>query len=164
MKPNSTATTTLDRLDFRMLEILQKHGRITNKDLAEKINLSPSACHQRLQRLVDEEWVLGFHGLVNVKKLCEPVECITTVSLNSHSNETFRFLETRFNEMPEVLEAFTVSGNCDFIVWFACSKMSRYVAITDALIEECPEISIINTHVVLKQSKSFNGYPLDELL
>ena len=81
-----------DRLDLKILEILQKNGRITNKELAVRVNLSSSACHQRLQRLIDDGWILGFNGQINIKKLCEPVECITTIKLNNHSNDTFRFL------------------------------------------------------------------------
>ena len=164
MTVKTSNTNMPDRLDLKILEILQKNGRITNKELATRVNLSSSACHQRLQRLIDDGWLLGFNGQINIKKLCEPVECITTIKLNNHSNDTFRYLENRFAELPEALEAFTVSGTCDFIVWFACSRMSRYVELTDSLIEECSEIVNINTHVVLKQSKVFQGYPLDELL
>ena len=155
---------SLDRLDLKMLQALQANGRMTNKELADQVNLSASACHQRLQRLLDDGWILGFTGQINIQRLCEPVQCIATISLNNHAPDTFRFLENRIDAVPEALEAYTVSGSCDFIVHFACSQMSRYMSLTNALIQDCPEISNIHTHVVLKQTKSFKGYPLDELL
>jgi len=158
------AAGSLDRLDLKMLEAIQENGRITNKELADQVNLSASACHQRLQRLMDEGWILGFTGQINVQRLCEPVQCITTISLNNHAPDTFRLLERRINSIPEALEAFTVSGNCDLIVHFACSQMSRYMSLTNDLIQDCPEICNIQTYVVLKQTKSFSGYPLEELL
>ena len=161
----STGTAKhLDRIDLRILEALQEDGRMTNKALAEQVNLSASACYQRLQRLIEDQWLLGFTGRLNIDRLCAPVQCIATVSLSTHSPDTFRFLERRVDLLPEVLEAFTVSGSCDFIIRFACSDMSRYMALTSALIQDCPEISNISTHVIMKQSKVFTGYPIEQLL
>lgn len=154
----------LDRIDLKILQKLQEDGRITNKELAEQINLSPSACHQRTQRLISERWVEGFVGNINIDKLCAPVQCIATISLNSHAPANFQFLERRIAALPEALEAYTVSGNCDFIVRFACAQMSRYMLITNALLNDCQEISNISTHVVMKASKRFCGYPIKQLL
>jgi len=160
----NTAASTLDRLDLKILQTLQHDGRMTNKELADKVNLSASACHQRLQKLLDDEWLMGFSGSVNIERLCAPVQCISTISLGTHAPDAFRFLEKRVDAMPEALEAFTVSGGCDFIVRFACTHMTRYMALTNNLIQECPEISNIVTHVIMKHSKRFSGYPISELL
>lgn len=153
----------LDRLDLKILQTLQDNGRMTNKELAEVVNLSPSACHQRLQRLIDDEWLTGFRGVVDIERLCAPVQCIATISLGAHAPDVFQRLEQQVAAMPEVLEAFTVSGGCDFILRFACSHMPRYMALTDTLIQECPEIANISTHVIMKQSKQFGGYPIKEI-
>lgn len=154
----------LDRLDLRILQTLQQNGRMTNKELADKVNLSTSACHQRLQRLIDDGWIKNFLGIIDVERLCAPVQCIATILLKDHAPEAFRTLEKSVESMPEVLEAYTVSGGCDFIVRFACSQMSRYMMLTNALIHECPQISNISTHVILKQSKTFSGYPIQEII
>lgn len=154
----------LDRLDLKILQTLQSDGRMTNKELADHVNLSASACHQRLQKLIDDDWLQGFMGRVNIERLCAPVQCIATISLGTHAPDAFRFLEKRVDAMPEALEAYTVSGGCDFIVRFACTHMSRYMTLTNSLIQECPEISNIVTHVIMKHSKAFSGYPINELL
>jgi len=154
----------LDRLDLRILQQLQQNGRVSNKDLAEKVNLSASACHQRLQRLIDDGWIKDFLGVIDIDRLCAPVQCIATIALKDHAPETFRILEKSVNNMPEVLEAYTVSGGCDFIIRFACSQMSRYMMLTNLLIQECPQISNISTHVILKQSKLFSGFPIQEII
>jgi len=159
-----TSSKNLDRLDLRILQTLQGEGRMTNKELAEHVNLSPSACHQRLQRLITDDWIQGFTGRINIERLCAPVQCIATVSLSSHSPEAFGMLERRVSALPEALEAYTVSGSCDFIIRFACTHMTRYMMITDSLIQNCPEISNISTHVIMKQSKVFSGYPMKELM
>ncbi|GAA5317188.1 MAG: Lrp/AsnC family transcriptional regulator [Candidatus Pelagadaptatus aseana] len=157
-------SSSLDRIDLKILQTLQDQGRITNKELAEKVNLSPSACHQRLQKLIDDEWLTSFHGVINIDRLCAPVQCIATIALGNHSPDAFRFLEKRVESMPEALEAYTVSGSCDFIVRFACAHMTRYMTLTNSLIQECPEIDTISTHVIMKQSKRFSRYPLDDLM
>ncbi len=159
----SELSRSLDRLDLRILETLQFDGRMTNKELAEKVNLSPSACHQRLQRLVNDGWIFGFTGRINIERLCAPVQCIATIAMGNQSPDSFRFLERRVANMPEALEAFTVSGNCDFIIRFACEHMTRFMEITNDLMKDCPEISNISTHVIMKHSKEFTGYPIKAL-
>ena len=154
----------LDRTDLRILQQLQQHGRITNKELAETVHLSASACHERTQRLLSTGWIRGFHGQIDIERLCEPVVCIATIAMNNHAPEKFRFLEQCIQSMPEAIAAYTVSGDGDFIVHFACPQMSRYMALTNDLIQTVPDIGHINTHVVLKQSKAFSGYPLEQLL
>lgn len=159
-----TGSKSLDRLDLRILETLQGDGRITNKELADTVNLSPSACHQRLQRLMADGWIQGFTGRINIERLCAPVQCIATVSLSKHSPDAFSLLERRVAALPEALEAYTVSGSCDFIIRFACTHMTRYMMITNGLIQDCPEIGNISTHVIMKHSKVFTGYPMQQLI
>lgn len=157
-------TAELDRIDLRMLDLLQHNGRITNSDLAEKINLSASACYQRLQRLIADGWINDFQGRLNIEKISSPVQCIATICLSNHNPESFNILEQKISDMPQVLDAYTVSGACDFVVRFACTQMTEYMALTEALIQNCPYINNISTHVVMRQSKYFNGFPLRELL
>ena len=71
---------SLDRIDLRILALLQDNGRISNKDLAEQVNLSTSACPQPPQRLLDEDWRLGIQGIVNIDKLAAPVQCLATLA------------------------------------------------------------------------------------
>ena len=164
MKRSHSCSHDLDRTDLRILQQLQQYGRISNKELAESVHLSASACHERTQRLLESGWIIGFQCQVDIERLCEPVMCIATISLNDHAPERFRFLEQCIQNMPEAISAYTVSGSCDLIVHFACRQMSRYMNLTNDLIQTVPEIGHINTHVVLKQSKPFSGYPLEELL
>ncbi len=158
------AGTELDRLDLRMLQILQSEGRITNKELADKVNLSSSACHQRLQKLIDDGWIDNFLAVIDIDRLCAPVQCIATITMKDHAPDAFNSLEKIVNEMPEVLEAYTVSGGCDYIARFACSHMRRYMDLTNDLIQACPQITNISTHVILRHSKRFSGYPIQEII
>ncbi len=154
----------LDRLDMRILVTLHAQGGISNKELAEHINLSPSACHQRLHKLIDDGWIAGFTGNLNIERLCSPVQCIATFSLNNQSPETFEFVEKRIESLPEALECFTVSGPSDLVVRFACGNMNSYMSLTNGLMRDCPEINHINTHVIMKHNKSFSGFPLKSLV
>jgi DNA-binding Lrp family transcriptional regulator len=154
----------LDRLDLKILHFIQTRGRLANKELAELVNLSPSACHQRFQRLQNDGWIKSFSAEVDIERLCAPVQAIATLALSNHSPETFNVLEGLVESMPEALEAYTVSGSFDFIIRFACPNMSRYMALTSSLIKDCPAISNISTHVILKQNKRFSGFPINHLV
>jgi DNA-binding Lrp family transcriptional regulator len=156
--------TELDRLDLRILHALQTDGRITNRELAELVNLSPSACHQRLQKLLDDGWVRGFNAVVDIDRLCAPVQCIANLVLGTHAPNGFRDIEQHITDMPEALEAYTVSGASDFIIHFACANMSRYLELTDQLLRDCPAITNISTHIIMRKNKQFRGFPLKELL
>jgi Lrp/AsnC family leucine-responsive transcriptional regulator len=153
----------LDRLDLKILQIIQSRGRLANKELAELVNLSPSACHQRFQRLQQEGWIQGFRADVDVERLCAPVQAIATLALSNHSPETFHILETLVESMPEALEAFTVSGSFDFIIRFACPNMARYMSLTSSLIKDCPAIANVSTHVIMRENKRFKGFPISQL-
>jgi len=154
----------LDRLDLKILEVIQSNGRISNKELATQINLSPSACHQRFVSLQADGWISEFNAVVDIERLCSPVQCISSLTLSNHSPDVFKRLEEEVNRIPEALEAFTVSGVNDFIVRFACTSMNRYMHISNSLLDLIPEVSNISTHVVMKESKTFRGYPIKELI
>ncbi len=154
----------LDRLDLRILEAVQKNGRISNKDLSELVNLSPSACHQRFQKLQSDGWLKSFSAEVDVERLCSPVQCIASLSLDNHSPDVFKLLEEKVSRMPEALEAFTVSGTSDFIIRFACASMQRYMHLSNSLLDQVPQVTNIATHVVMRESKKYAGFPLKDLI
>ncbi len=77
----------LDATDRRILGVLQKEGRVTNADLAERVNLSPSACHRRVQRLEAEGYIAGFVALLNARKLGRPTTVFVEITLSGQADE-----------------------------------------------------------------------------
>ncbi len=154
----------LDQLDLKILQCLQKNAKTTNQDLAEQVGLSPSSCLQRVRRIEERGYINRYLAIINLPRLCRTLTCIATVTLRQHSREDFDNFERRVQKIPEVIECYTVSGGCDFILKTVCADMTRYLQLNDELVSGSANIENINTHVVMSENKPFSGYPLNSLV
>ena len=155
---------TLDKIDLRILKVLQAQARITNQDLADEIHLSPSSCLMRVRKLEQLGVLESCHASIDLKKICRIVKCIVTISMHNQTKKDFSQFQEYVNKVPEVLECYTVSGAFDFFLKVAAPNMERYLEITDELIE-CTDAEVnLSTHVVMDENKSVNAYPLDQLI
>lgn len=154
----------IDQIDLKILSILQSDARITNHELSSKVNLSPSSCLQRVRRLEDEKYIERYMGHVDLDKICRTVTVILTVSLHDHSNDNFETFNRAVKEFPEIVECYTVSGNFDYFLRVVCPDMKSYLALNDALIEKMDGTANISGHVVLENTKAFQGYAIEALV
>jgi DNA-binding Lrp family transcriptional regulator len=153
----------LDKIDLRILEILQHDGRITNQKLAEQVNLSASSCLQRVRRLEQEGVIGSYHAHLSLGSIARHIMCLATVSLKNHTQEEFNAFEALIESIPEVVECYTVSGESDFLLRIICPDMNRYVEINDQLVGNSRYQVTINSYVVMKENKSFRGVNLETL-
>jgi len=84
---DSTMTLMLDATDRRILAVLQKEGRITNADLSERVNLSPSACHRRVQQLEEAGYIDKYVALLNTRKMGKPTTVFVEITLQSQAED-----------------------------------------------------------------------------
>ena len=154
----------IDKIDLKILDTLQKDGRITNQDLAQRVCLSPSSCLQRVRRLEREKVIRSYHAHLDLTGIARHIMCIATVSLKNHTPEEFKAFETLIASIPEVLECYTVSGESDFFVRIICADMNRYVAINDQLVGSSSNPVNINTYVVMQENKRFEAVEFHTLL
>jgi DNA-binding Lrp family transcriptional regulator len=159
-----TKKRSIDRIDLKILSILQNNARITNHDLSSEVNLSPSSCLQRVRRLEDEGYLKSYMAVINLNKICRTVTVLLTVSLHEHTNTNFKTFEKVINDFPEIVECFTVSGNFDYFLRVVCPDMDRYLELNDKLIDCMEGVANISSHVALATAKSFKGYALDQLV
>jgi len=159
-----TKKRAIDKLDLKILSILQNNARITNHDLSSKVNLSPSSCLQRVRRLEDEGYLESYMAMINLNKICRTVTVLLTVSLHDHTNTNFKTFEKVINDFPEIVECYTVSGNFDYFLRIVCPDMDRYLELNDQLIECMEGVANISSHVALATTKSFKGYALENLV
>jgi Lrp/AsnC family transcriptional regulator of ectoine degradation len=153
----------LDRTDYKILDILQKNGRITNQELANQVALAPSSCLQRVRRLEVDGLISGYHARVNLYAVCRFVVCVANVKLKNHSHAELLAFQDMVESIPEVVEYYTVSGECDFILKIVCCDMPTYLEINDQLISSLEYSATINTNVVLNENKTFTHVDLDTL-
>jgi Lrp/AsnC family leucine-responsive transcriptional regulator len=153
----------MDRLDRKIIALLQQDASLTNQALADQVGLSPSACLHRVRRLEQSGVIEGYHASIHLKSICRSVSVIATVSLQDQSTEAFRLFRKEAESIPEVVESFTVSGSFDLFLRVIAPDMDRYNRINDQLLDLIPGKVRINSHVVLENGKPFTGFPLDRL-
>ena len=86
-------TPELDATDRRILTVLQKEGRITNAELSERVNLSPSACHRRVQRLEEEGFIGKYVALLDTRKIGKPTTVFVEITLQGQADELLEVVE-----------------------------------------------------------------------
>jgi DNA-binding Lrp family transcriptional regulator len=106
----------LDRTDFEILTILQKEGRLSNKELAARIALAPSSCLARVRALMQANVLRGFHAEVAPEPLGIAVQAFVSIRLARTSRQGFRSMVAHAISLPEVVAVFNVSGTVDVLV------------------------------------------------
>ena len=153
----------IDKIDLKILQTLQRDGRITNQDLAEKVCLSPSSCLQRVRRLEKEQVIQSYHARIDLSRIARHIMCIATVSLKNHTQQEFKAFESLIASVPEIVECYTVSGESDFLIRIVCADMNRYLEINDQLVSSSSYQVTINSYVVMKENKAFEAVQLNTL-
>ena len=106
----------LDSMDCRILTVLQKNGRMSNADLSEKVHLSPSACHRRVQRLEKEGFIRNYVAMVDPRKIGLPTMVFVEITLSGQADELLQAFEREVAKVPEVLECHLMAGSADYIL------------------------------------------------
>ena len=106
----------LDETDRRILAVLQKNGRISNADLRERINLSASACHRRVQRLEAEKVIANYVALLDPRKLDRPSTVFVEITLSGQTEEVLDAFEREVARIPDLLECHLMAGTADYLL------------------------------------------------
>ncbi|MFE1597360.1 Lrp/AsnC family transcriptional regulator [Methylobacterium sp. ID0610] len=153
----------LDRIDIKILYELQKNGRITNVELAELANLSPSPCLMRVKKLQAAGYISGYSALINIAKLGQTFTVFTEITLKNHRQIDFaRFLATMEKEEAAV-ECHLISGGYDYLVKFVTSGIAEYQTMMERLIDMDIGIDKYFSFVVLKTPIARSHMPLTSL-
>lgn len=126
-KSTQTAeSANLDEKDLAILRLLQENARISVKDLAEKVHLSPTPVHERLKRLEQSGVITQYVAMLDAAKLGRSLMVICYVSLRTHNKKAGASFIEGIMAMPEVLECLTISGQFDFMLKVLVSDMNAY--------------------------------------
>ena len=150
----------LDGFDLKILEALQKDGRLTNNELAERIALSASQCSRRRSRLEAEGYIQGYQARLDRRKVGLDLLVVISVTLATHNRDNARRFARLVNDLPEVLEAYALTGEMDYHLKVATrglAGLSRFV--NDVLLPH-ESVQHVKTSIVLDTLKDFEGLPL----
>lgn len=106
----------LDNTDRRILAVLQKAGRISNAELSERVHLSASACHRRVQRLEAEGFIRDYVALLDPRAIGYPTTVFVEITLSGQADELLEAFEREVARVPEVLECHLMAGTADYIL------------------------------------------------
>ena len=142
----------LDRYDQAILQALQKDGRISNQDLADRIGLSPSPCLRRLRALEDAGIVTGYRALLNAKALGYSLMALIYISMDIHTPERFDNFEQKIRDIPEVLECLMITGqNADYQIKLVVKDMDAFQALLLNRITRIQGVTGVQSSFVLRK-------------
>lgn len=143
----------LDRVDRKILEILQKDGRITMTDLAAKVGLSTTPVTERVRRLEREEVITGYHARVDPKALGKNLLVFVEIKLSAKSGEVFERVKKEMLFVPEVMECHLVSGDFDYLIKARISEMGEYRRLLGNILLKLPSAAESRSYVVMEELK-----------
>jgi Lrp/AsnC family leucine-responsive transcriptional regulator len=150
----------LDDTDRRLLRVLQEDGRISNTDLAQRCNLSPSACSDRVRRLKDEGYILGFSAILDPAKVGRNVLIFVEVVLDRTTPEVFESFAAAARKAPDVLECHMVAGGFDYLIKARVADMAEYRKFLGEVLVRIPGVRETRTYAVLEEVKSSTSLPI----
>jgi Lrp/AsnC family transcriptional regulator of ectoine degradation len=154
----------LDFIDFKILSVLQREGRITKLALAERVNLSPTPCWERLKRLEEAGIITGYVAQVELRRLAPVTTVFVEVTLNRHRQIDFTEFEAHVRSVPEILECWAVGGGVDYILKIVAADVDAYQRLIDRLLDAELGIERYFTYIVTKSVKDSVVLPIEDLM
>ncbi|MEM6481106.1 MAG: Lrp/AsnC family transcriptional regulator [Pseudomonadota bacterium] len=158
-----TPSHKLDRIDIKILAALQENGRISNVELSELVNLSPSPCLMRVKKLQAAGYISGYTARIDVAKLGETLTVFTEFTLKNHRQIDFSRFQETVEKIDSCVECHLISGGYDYLVKFVTAGIVDYQNIVEALIDKNVGIEKYFSFVVIKTPFVKDHIPLSRL-
>ncbi len=143
-------TIALDKTDKKILAVLQADGRVTNAELAQRVNLSASACLRRVQNLEAAKVISGYVALVAQEAIGRPTNVFVEVTLKSQSEESLRTFERAANACPEIMECYLMAGDADYLIRVVAANSEDYERIHRQHLTVLPGVARIRSSFALR--------------
>ena len=153
----------LDKQDISILEAMQKDGRLSNRDLAKEVSLSPSPSWRRLRALEDAGVISHYAAVVDREQVGLSIMGFAHVTLNDHSSEKVKRFDRAIMRAPQVLECHATSGEHDYMLKVVAPDMASYQDFLSEYLLKIGVVRTVNTSFALKQQKSTTALPLDQI-
>lgn len=141
---------SLDVTDKRILTALQRKGRISNADLSEVVNLSPSACHRRVQRLEEDGYIRDYVALLNPRKMGVPTTVFVEITLQGQADEVLDAFEKAVGRVPDVLECHLMAGSADYLLKVVASDTDDFARIHRQYLARLPGVGQMQSSFALR--------------
>ena len=152
---------TLDRYDRRILDELQRDGRISNQELADRIGLSPSPCLRRVRALEESGIIAGYRAMLDAKQLGLTLMALIHISMDMHTPERFANFEQSIASLPEVMECLLITGqDADYQLKVVVRDLDAFQALLLEKITRIEGVSGVHSSFVLRSIASTTALPI----
>ena len=152
----------LDRYDRAILQLLQREGRLSNQELAERIGLSPSPCLRRVRALEESGLISGYRAMLDAKKLGLTLMALIHIAMDRHTPERFANFEEKVAALPEVLECLLVTGqDADYQLKVVVRDMDAFQALLLEKITRIEGVSGVHSSFVLRRVVDKTAFSVD---
>lgn len=160
MNRKTKTPKSLDRTDRRILECLQADGRISNVQLARRVNLTPTPCIERVKRLERQGYIKGYTAVLNPEMVNAALLVFVEIDLSHNSPDAFRRFREEARRLPEIMDCHLVSGNFDYLIKARVSDMKAYRELLGEKILSLPDVKGSRSYVVMEEVKETLNLPL----
>jgi Lrp/AsnC family leucine-responsive transcriptional regulator len=150
----------LDRIDLKILALLQGDGRLSNLKLAEGVALSPTAVLARVLRLTREGYILGYEARLDPQKLGAGLTVFVEVLLDRTTPHVFEAFKAAVQVRPEIMECHMVAGGFDYLLKTRMADMGAYRDFAGRVLWQLPGVRETRTYAVMEEVKSTTQLPL----
>lgn len=140
----------LDATDKRILTALQKKGRMSNSDLSEAVNLSPSACHRRVQRLESEGYIRDYVALLDARKMRVPTTVFVEITLRGQTDDVLDAFEKSVARVPDILECHLMAGTADYMLKVVAENTEDFARIHRQYLARLPGVAQMQSSFALR--------------
>ena len=150
----------LDDVDRRLLKALQQQGRLSNAELSEKVNLSPSACHRRVQRLEKDGFISGYVALVNPRKVDRKTTVFVEITLRAQADDVLDAFEKSVARIPDVLECHLMAGQADYLLKVVAEDAEDFARIHRRYLASLPGVQGMQSSFALRTVRQTTALPV----
>ena len=151
---------SVDSIDRKILSELQRDGRVTLTELADRVQLSVSPCHRRLRRLERDGTIRGYRALVDPAAVGLGFEVIVHVTMDREDAATIASFEEELAKVPEVRHAERLFGDPDYLVRVATADLAAYQVLRDEKLATLPGVHRLSSTIVMKRVVDDRPLPL----
>ncbi|RWG00853.1 Lrp/AsnC family transcriptional regulator [Mesorhizobium sp.] len=157
------APLKLDPTDIKILDAIQRDGRITKLALAGKVGLSPTPCWMRLRKLEKAGIIQGYHARVSLRGVVPFTTVMMEVTLANHRQANFDSFERAIRTVPEIVTCWSIGGGIDYLLKVVTRDIDAYQRLVDSLLQRELGIDRYFTYIVTKAVKDSTVFPLEAL-
>lgn len=140
----------MDKIDKTILSELQSDGRLTNADLADRVNLSASACHRRVRSLEDAGIISKYVAILSARKIGKRTSVFVQVTLDNQRRETLEKFEQAVERVDEVMECYLMGGQADYIMRVLVDDPSAYERLHQDVLTRLPGVQRVVSNFAIR--------------